>query len=690
SVSQQCDKGACLVFFVLLFRLQIAKSHIILTDITVLNKLHGSQVYTSNDQLGGIKVMAKSGMCHLVVPDEFTAIQQMVNWLSFVPLKRGARLPLLRQPVPTSICAGGVDPIDRPVEYIPSRERTNDDPRWMFTGVLSGQFESTLDDDDILEASTEKDQQWLSGFFDWGSWQELHGSWATGVIVGRARLGGIPCGVITPETRVSVNQVPADPSDPVSKEQSIKRYGRVWYADTSYKTAQTIADFAREELPLFVFANWRGISGGLKDMYEQILKFSTMIVEELITYPCPVFVYLPPHAELRGGAWVIFDPAINPDHVELFCAPDTCRGGVMAPEGTVEMKFGAADLVTTMHRLDDVCKSHLLDLHISKAGPFYLSAFAQLVNDRLEERHEKLLPIYQKVALQFADLHDTPGRLMARGLVSACVEWRSSRAFFFALLARRLLEQEAVKCLQQAKIPTVMATKQADCESCPLSQAIDDVPAAKLLEGIVPTLSAKASVDVPTESSEEIQLLNSAEAACQIIAETEAQRSASIRRDLSHLRQWFIEDSRHLSAEAAAQAWEQRHVTVAHWLATQLKHEQLREALSGLRDLQLDSESSVWKLAETTAAHGDSTEEQPTTSGSLPFILPRLDDMKKDQIVNHISQFLEQHPDCVDRLLNSFRGLQVARSDPVTATDPQGSTSSSEAAADTETTHRDC
>ena len=44
-----------------------------------------------------------------------------------------------------------------------------------------------------------------------------------------------------------------------------------------------------------------------------------MIVDALRTYKQPVFVYLPPGAELRGGAWVVIDSAINADMVEM-CA----------------------------------------------------------------------------------------------------------------------------------------------------------------------------------------------------------------------------------------------------------------------------------------------------------------------------------------------------------------------------------
>ncbi len=46
----------------------------------------------------------------------------------------------------------------------------------------------------------------------------------------------------------------------------------------------------------------------------------SLIVDQLRTYKQPAFVYLPPGAELRGGAWVVIDSAINSDMIEM-CAP---------------------------------------------------------------------------------------------------------------------------------------------------------------------------------------------------------------------------------------------------------------------------------------------------------------------------------------------------------------------------------
>lgn len=54
------------------------------------------------------------------------------------------------------------------------------------------------------------------------------------------------------------------------------------------------------------------------DMYDQVLKFGASIVDSLRQFKQPALVYIPPHAELRGGSWVVIDSTINPLHVELY------------------------------------------------------------------------------------------------------------------------------------------------------------------------------------------------------------------------------------------------------------------------------------------------------------------------------------------------------------------------------------
>uniref|UniRef100_A0A2K5N193 Acetyl-CoA carboxylase beta n=1 Tax=Cercocebus atys TaxID=9531 RepID=A0A2K5N193_CERAT len=132
------------------------------------------------------------------------------------------------------------------IEFLPSRAPY--DPRWMLAGRPHPTLKGT----------------WQSGFFDHGSFKEIMAPWAQTVVTGRARLGGIPVGVIAVETRTVEVVVPADPANLDSEAKIIQQAGQVWFPDSAYKTAQAIKDFNREKLPLMIFANWRGFSGGMK------------------------------------------------------------------------------------------------------------------------------------------------------------------------------------------------------------------------------------------------------------------------------------------------------------------------------------------------------------------------------------------------------------------------------------------
>ena len=51
-----------------------------------------------------------------------------------------------------------------------------------------------------------------------------------------------------------------------------------------------------------------------------MLKYGSMIVDNLRVFKQPVFVYLPYNAEVRGGAWVVVETAINPEKIEMYAA----------------------------------------------------------------------------------------------------------------------------------------------------------------------------------------------------------------------------------------------------------------------------------------------------------------------------------------------------------------------------------
>jgi acetyl-CoA carboxylase carboxyltransferase component len=120
---------------------QIENSNIILTGSSALNKVLGRQVYSSNNQLGGTRIMHYNGVSHLTASDDFAGVQTVVNWLSYIPAvwlqingynksqficylsqAKNAPLPIL----PTA------DAVDRKIEFMPTKVPY--DPRWIIEG----------------------------------------------------------------------------------------------------------------------------------------------------------------------------------------------------------------------------------------------------------------------------------------------------------------------------------------------------------------------------------------------------------------------------------------------------------------------------------------------------------------------------------------------------------------------------
>jgi acetyl-CoA carboxylase / biotin carboxylase 1 len=389
---------------------QIEGQPIILTGAPALNNLLGREVYTSNLQLGGTQIMYRNGVSHMTAQDDMAGVSKIVEWMSFVPDKRNS-------PVPISI---STDTWDRDIVYTPP-QRQPYDVRWMIAGKQDG-------------------DSFQPGLFDKDSFVESLGGWAKTVVVGRARLGGIPMGVIGVETRSVENITPADPANPDSIEQVTNEAGGVWYPNSAFKTAQAINDFNYgEQLPLMILANWRGFSGGQRDMYNEVLKYGSFIVDALVKYEQPIFVYIPPFGELRGGSWVVVDPTINPTAMEMY-ADMEARGGVLEPEGIIGIKYRKDKQLETMARLDPVygeLKKKMAAAQTSKVSQEKLDELKK----QIAAREQQLLPIYSQISIQFADLHDRAGRMKAKGVVRDVLEWTNARRFFYWRVRRRLNEE---------------------------------------------------------------------------------------------------------------------------------------------------------------------------------------------------------------------------------------------------------
>ena len=88
-------------------------------------------------------------------------------------------------------------------------------------------------------------------------------------------------------------------------------------------------------------------------MFDEILKYGSMIVDELRLYNQPIYAYLPPNSQLRGGAMVVMSSSINPK-IKMW-ADDTSKIGILEPEAAYEIKY-------KKHIKSNINKQNIIDL----------------------------------------------------------------------------------------------------------------------------------------------------------------------------------------------------------------------------------------------------------------------------------------------------------------------------------------
>jgi acetyl-CoA carboxylase / biotin carboxylase 1 len=95
--------------------------------------------------------MYNNGVSHITAKDDLHGVSEIMNWLSFVPEKRNAPVPI----------HPSVDHWDRDVEFTPCKGVC--DVRWLLEGK-------------------QEDDAFLRGFFDRGSFRETLSGWARTVV----------------------------------------------------------------------------------------------------------------------------------------------------------------------------------------------------------------------------------------------------------------------------------------------------------------------------------------------------------------------------------------------------------------------------------------------------------------------------------------------------------------------------
>jgi len=135
-------------------------SHMFVTGPDVVKTVTGEEV--TMEDLGGASAHgAKSGVAHVVAPDEEAVLQDVRAWLSYLPQSNAEQPPL-------HACH---DPLDRDCPSLDTLVPENPNKPYDMHAVIGE-------------------------VFDEGSFFEIHDRWATNIVCGFARLGGRSVGVV--------------------------------------------------------------------------------------------------------------------------------------------------------------------------------------------------------------------------------------------------------------------------------------------------------------------------------------------------------------------------------------------------------------------------------------------------------------------------------------------------------------
>jgi len=260
--------------------IQRKDSAMLLTGYNALNKLLGNNLYTSNNQLGGIDVMFNNGITHQIVDNDIQAGMLFNNWIN------------IYYSIPPTIDYYGWSKV--PYE--------------------------------------------LTNIIDNNLWMETMKNYGKSVMSGRGYIDGNSLAIIYANSLISEKIIPIDPGDLNTKKNIQQQSGNVLYPDTSYKFSQTLSDANNEKLNCLIIINWRGFSGGTRDMFDHILTYGSKILDNLRTYKQKIFCYIPEGAQLRGGAMVVMSSGVNKKNIVIY-AHENSRIGILEPNGTYQVKF---------------------------------------------------------------------------------------------------------------------------------------------------------------------------------------------------------------------------------------------------------------------------------------------------------------------------------------------------------------
>lgn len=337
-------------------------SVMLLTGYKALNKLNQTEIYSSNEQLGGVDIMCGNNVCQRDVLNEYEGLCEIFRWLMFwiEGKKFRARSSQARAGTNTSVNSGACPTTRGQSDRGHSSKAI--DGHSTGTKDVSKREDSKYDDECAAPALSLNCREVIEVIAH--SITEYSSAFSSNIKTVRCFIKDMPVGVI----------------------YAYENGTCVLDAPSSEKFSTFIDQINRENLNLVIMANFKGFSGGDTDMKQGILKQGSKIIENLKIFRNKIFVYIGCGWQVRGGTFVILDKFIN-ERIRVFVSRDS-RIGIMQPSGLSEVKFKKKERIRILE------KNGLV----------------------VDERN------INELAIKFCELHDHPERMVCKGRVDGMLE----------------------------------------------------------------------------------------------------------------------------------------------------------------------------------------------------------------------------------------------------------------------------
>lgn len=254
---------------------------------------------TDNESLGGARTHTEiSGVAHFRVADDATCISGIRDFILDLPdtAQKHSRYSMIDGQEPSR-------PSEDIYDILPEDHRHSYECRALLECLLDG-----------------------------GKLDEFQAGFASEVITGHARIGGIHLGIIANDRRM-IKQ----PSTVTRPNAGPPRFGGIIYTESAEKIAYFIDTCNRHRTPLLFIQDVAGFMIGTEAEHSGIIRAGAHFVEAMATASIPKIVLTVNHAS-GAGYYAMAGQGFDPDFI--FSWPSG-RMGVMEGDAAVQALFGS-------------------------------------------------------------------------------------------------------------------------------------------------------------------------------------------------------------------------------------------------------------------------------------------------------------------------------------------------------------